>query len=440
MKNKPLKHKAENTFRFQSFSERLSNINIDVIHRVGPHRRLTPFESETFVEEALNKWSELNCTEDFDKLRHDIGSEIHTLPLKLCFARMHCWTSSKHSWATSRTRPWMQFLTSQLLWPETSSTTSTRASRMCSGSCAPTLTLDIDLIFKLYVPLLGSQQKKYVRDFAAESFAFLIRKVSDKEKLVDMMLTYLEANPQSTDGIGRLLFEAVKGVKGQTHSCMTTVLPLALKRLDGSACSAAIACQALRQTFVALADHLASHAENSSVVWNCLKEAVAEAVGKYKSHKESNKEEANEESDKVLALLENLATMVKIWVLFKRGLLVRTNDAVYEILDLLLELGEASPALTATLLECVASLVKNGSSAASPSSGLVSRLVQKVYAGSFSAGTVIDFTNQVVDCPAFEKDVLCHVVRHCSSFDDRIPCTLSSGRGGSSEEADARHC
>uniref|UniRef100_A0A131YFV3 U3 small nucleolar RNA-associated protein 20 n=1 Tax=Rhipicephalus appendiculatus TaxID=34631 RepID=A0A131YFV3_RHIAP len=443
MKNKPLKHKAENTFRFQSFSERLSNINIDVIHRVGPHRRLTPFESETFVEEALNKWSELNCTEDFDKLRHDIGSEIHTLPqivlrkdALLDIIKTQLGNLENKALdavlditvALARDLQYDFYPSFPDVFRLVCAHLDTRDPELLERIfvCLSYLfkflwrymVKDIDLIFKLYVPLLGSQQKKYVRDFAAESFAFLIRKVSDKEKLVDMMLTYLEANPQSTDGIGRLQFEAIKGVKGQTHSCMTTVLPLALKRLDGSACSAAIACQALRQTFVALADHLTSHAENSSAVWDCLKEAVAEAVGKYKSDKESKKQ-SNTQSDKDLALLENLATMVKIWVLFKRGLLVRTNDAVYEILDLLLELGEASPALTATLLECVASLVKNGSSAASPSSGLASRLVQKVYSGSFSAGTVIDFTNQVVECPAFEKDVLCHVVRHCSSFDDR---------------------
>ncbi|XP_075529751.1 small subunit processome component 20 homolog [Dermacentor variabilis] len=433
MKNKPIKHKAENTFRFQSFSERLSNINIDVIHRVGPHRRTTPFESETFVEEALAKWSELNCTEDYDKLRNDIGSEIHTLPqivlrkdalLEIIKTQL----GNRENKALDAILDITVALARDLQYdfypsfPEVfrlvCAHLDTRDPEMLERIfvCLSYLfkflwrymVRDIDLIFKLYVPLLGSQQKKYVRDFAAESFAFLIRKVSDKEKLVDMMLAYLEANPQSTDGIGRLLFEAVKGVRGQTHSCMTTVLPLALKRLDGSVCSVAVVCQALRQTFVALAEHLASHAENSSAVWNCLKEVVMDAVGKYKSDKES-----------VLALLENLATMVKIWVLFKRGLLSRKNDAVYEILDLLLDLGEASPALTATLLECLASLVTNGGTPVSPSSGPLNKLVEKVYSGSFSAGTVFDFTGQVVECSAFEKDVLCHVVRHCASFEDR---------------------
>ncbi|XP_049511319.1 small subunit processome component 20 homolog [Dermacentor silvarum] len=433
MKNKPVKHKAENTFRFQSFSERLSNINIDVIHRVGPHRRTTPFESETFVEEALAKWSELNCTEDYDKLRNDIGSEIHTLPqivlrkdalLEIIKTQL----GNRENKALDAVLDITVALARDLQYdfypsfPEVfrlvCAHLDTRDPEMLERIfvCLSYLfkflwrymVRDIDLIFKLYVPLLGSQQKKYVRDFAAESFAFLIRKVSDKEKLVDMMLAYLEANPQSTDGIGRLLFEAVKGVRGQTHSCMTVVLPLALKRLDGSVCSGAVACQALRQTFVALAEHLASHAENSSAVWNCLKEVVADAVEKYKSDKES-----------VLALLENLATMVKIWVLFKRGLLSRRSDAVYEILDLLLELGEASPALTATLLECLASLVTNGGTPVSPSSGPLNKLVEKVYSGSFSAGTVFDFTGQVVECPAFEKDVLCHVVQHCASFEDR---------------------
>lgn len=439
MKNKPLKHKAENTFRFQSFSERLSNINIDVIHRVGPHRRLTPFESETFVEEALNKWSELNCTDDFDKLRHDIGPEIHTLPqivlrkdALLDIVKTQLGNLENKALdavlditvALARDLQYDFYPSFPEVFRLVCAHLDTRDPEMLERIfvCLSYLfkflwrymVRDIDLIFKLYVPLLGSQQKKYVRDFAAESFAFLIRKVADKEKLVDMMLTHLEAHPQSTDGIGRLLFEAVKGVKGQTHSCMAVVLPLALNRLDGSVCSTAVVCQALRQTLVALAEHLASHAENSSGVWKCLKDVMVEAIGKYKSCNESGTA-----SDKALALLENLSTMAKTWVLFKRGLLARRNDVVYEILDLLLELGEVSPALTTTVLESVASLVNNGGSTMSPSAGPISKLVEKVYSGLFSAGTVFDFTGQVVDSSAFEKDVLCHVTQHCASFEDR---------------------
>ncbi|XP_077531498.1 small subunit processome component 20 homolog, partial [Haemaphysalis longicornis] len=303
MKNKPLKHKAENTFRFQSFSERLSNINIDVIHRVGPHRRATPFESETFLEEALNKWSELNCTEDFDKLRHDIGVEIHTLPqivlrkdalLDIIKTQLGNLENKALDAVLDLTVALARDLQYDFYpsFPEVFRLVcghlGTRDPELLERIfvCLSYLfkflwrymVKDIDLIFKLYVPLLGSQQKKYVRDFAAESFAFLLRKVTDKGKLVDMMLSYLETHPQNSDGIGRLLFEAVKGVKGQTHSCLDTVLPLALKRLDGSVCSAEFARRALQQTFTALGQHLAGSPENSSPVWNCLKVAVVEAI------------------------------------------------------------------------------------------------------------------------------------------------------------------
>ncbi|KAK8782799.1 hypothetical protein V5799_015864 [Amblyomma americanum] len=433
MKNKPLKHKAENTFRFQSFSERLSNINIDVIHRVGPHRRATPFESETFVEEALNKWSELNCTEDFDKLREDIGPEVHTLPqivlrkdalLDIIKTQLGNLENKALDAVLDITVALARDLQYDFYpsFPEvfrlvcahlgTQDPDTLERIFVCLSYLFKFLwrymVKDIDLIFKLYVPLLGSQQKKYVRDFAAESFAFLLRKVADKDKLVAMLLAYLETSPQNTDGIGRLLFEAVKGVKGQTHSCMATVLPLALKHLDGSVCSAEFSCRALGQTLTALAEHLAGHPENSSGVWSCLREAIAEAVEKHK----------NADTDSVPTHLENLVSVVKVWVLFRKGLLSRKNSTACEILDSLLQLGEASAALTAAVLECVAALVKNGGIGLGPS-GHVSKLLEKVYSGVFSAGTVFDFTGQVVDCSAFEKDVLCHVVRYCASCKDR---------------------
>ncbi|XP_077531499.1 small subunit processome component 20 homolog [Haemaphysalis longicornis] len=427
MKNKPLKHKAENTFRFQSFSERLSNINIDVIHRVGPHRRATPFESETFLEEALNKWSELNCTEDFDKLRHDIGVEIHTLPqivlrkdalLDIIKTQLGNLENKALDAVLDLTVALARDLQYDFYpsFPEVFRLVcghlGTRDPELLERIfvCLSYLfkflwrymVKDIDLIFKLYVPLLGSQQKKYVRDFAAESFAFLLRKVTDKGKLVDMMLSYLETHPQNSDGIGRLLFEAVKGVKGQTHSCLDTVLPLALKRLDGSVCSAEFARRALQQTFTALGQHLAGSPENSSPVWNCLKVAVVEAIA----------QRSTEENLAASTLLENLAATVKIWVLFKNGVLTRKTSTVQEILGLLLELREVSPTLTATILECVAALVKYGGAAPGG-------LVQKVYLGALSADTVFDFTGQVVDCAAFEKDVLCHVVHYCAHCEDK---------------------
>lgn len=50
--------------QFQTFSERIADINIDVIHKIKHHDD-TPDENSTYFGEALEKWTELNCTKHF---------------------------------------------------------------------------------------------------------------------------------------------------------------------------------------------------------------------------------------------------------------------------------------------------------------------------------------------------------------------------------------
>ncbi|KAJ7329958.1 hypothetical protein JRQ81_016132 [Phrynocephalus forsythii] len=64
MKNKSSSHKSENTHRFLTFSERLSNVNIDIIHRIDRTGSYAE-EVETYFHEGLEKWRELNLTRHF---------------------------------------------------------------------------------------------------------------------------------------------------------------------------------------------------------------------------------------------------------------------------------------------------------------------------------------------------------------------------------------
>ncbi|CAN7995062.1 unnamed protein product, partial [Ixodes hexagonus] len=267
---------------------------------------------------------------------------------------------------------------------------------------------DIDAVFGLYVPLLGSQQKKYVRDFASESFAFLLRKVPDKQKLLDMMLTQLETNPQYADGIGRLLYEAVKGVKGQTHSCLAAVLSPALRRLDGSVGSVELSRQVLCTALGSLAGHLCGQpASSSAPVWQCLLDAVEKSVGQVAGGGDST-------------LLESLGATVRVWMDFRGGALLRGSSLAPQILEAALSVGEVSAALTTDLLACVATLLKT-CGVATATSGAVSGLVEKariVFSGCFSPAAVFDFTTDVLDYSLFEKVVLAPLVRYASELQD----------------------
>ena len=81
MKGKSSHHRTENTFRFKSFADRLADINIDVVHRIArPGSDLDPDATITHFFEALQKWSDLNCTETFVSFSKDVAKSSETLP------------------------------------------------------------------------------------------------------------------------------------------------------------------------------------------------------------------------------------------------------------------------------------------------------------------------------------------------------------------------
>jgi hypothetical protein len=74
-----------------------------------------------------------------------------------------------------------------------------------------------------------------VRRFAAETFAFLIRKLreSEFEGQIDHMLSFISQRDFSetfADGLGQLMFYVVKGIKGQFNSTFPKIFQLMLQR------------------------------------------------------------------------------------------------------------------------------------------------------------------------------------------------------------------
>ena len=87
-------------------------------------------------------------------------------------------------------------------------------------------------IARSYSRLLRGDQAAHIHLFAAESFAFLLRKTKDLSELVDEILINVLENPQLCPGIGRLFAETVKGVQKQFHSCTENVLTTLLSKLE----------------------------------------------------------------------------------------------------------------------------------------------------------------------------------------------------------------
>ena len=84
---------------------------------------------------------------------------------------------------------------------------------------------------RYYKQLLLSSQKPHIRQFAAESIAFLVRKIKDKDGILDALFSSAEDDPHLIDGVGILLFETIKGVNQMFHSCAGEIVSLALRKL-----------------------------------------------------------------------------------------------------------------------------------------------------------------------------------------------------------------
>lgn len=71
---------AQNRFKFQSFAQRIAKIKIDVVRQIGEERKQIPDEEQdTFFREALAKWTELNCTQDFVNFNREVKGLVQNL-------------------------------------------------------------------------------------------------------------------------------------------------------------------------------------------------------------------------------------------------------------------------------------------------------------------------------------------------------------------------
>lgn len=103
----------------------------------------------------------------------------------------------------------------------------------------PYLKKDITTVFDALIPLLDNRNSEHVNNFAAECFSFVVRDIKDKDKFLLAILSKLnvkidDGTRQSeilTRGCGQLLFEIIRGVNGQFHSCAESYLRIYFETL-----------------------------------------------------------------------------------------------------------------------------------------------------------------------------------------------------------------
>jgi U3 small nucleolar RNA-associated protein 20 len=81
------------------------------------------------------------------------------------------------------------------------------------------LSTNLSSTFKQLAPLLGKvHQKQYVRRFASEAFAFLLRRVKEPKEIVKVILDDIENNEEYSEAVMNVFVESMKAPGRNLHS------------------------------------------------------------------------------------------------------------------------------------------------------------------------------------------------------------------------------
>ncbi|XP_048124200.1 small subunit processome component 20 homolog [Alosa alosa] len=422
LKIKPTSHKSDNTYRFLTFSERLANVNIDVIHRIDRTRSYDE-EVETYFYEALNKWRDLNLTEHFTVFLKEVSNKSQSFNLlvfhqKAIVDSLKTHLSVKGSMAFQPLLDLVVQLARDLqtdFYPhfpeffviitailETQDTEVLEWVFTCLSYLYKYLwrlmVKDMNKIYSMYSKLLA-HKKEHIRNFAAESFSFLMRKVPDFDALFALMFADLGEQSHKAAGVGQLIFEMCKGVRSMFHSCATVALPAALRKLGPSAEEGCVTLpwDAVKEALDHMAEAAANHVEKEHflVLWDALEGCVKEVVPRLQG---SGSDEASQHLDRLLFLYHTL-------VQHRKGAKVTKPAAVFETLLLLVQISGQSYACSQRTLQVLACLLL-GECVPALTPQLTQDAVRKVFRSGMDRDLILTFSKELFKMKQFEQLVL----------------------------------
>uniref|UniRef100_A0A3Q2C7Z2 UTP20 small subunit processome component n=1 Tax=Cyprinodon variegatus TaxID=28743 RepID=A0A3Q2C7Z2_CYPVA len=395
IKSKSSNHKSENTHRFLTFAERLANVNIDVIHRIdrtGSYAESQ--EVDTYFSEGLTKWRDLNLTEHFLK---EVANKSQSFNM-LVFHQKSIVESLKTHLAVKNSLAYQPLLLVVQLardlqtdfyphFPDffllVTSLLDTKDTEVLEWAftCLSYLykylwrlmVKDMTNIY-LYSTLLA-HKKEHIRNFAAESFSFLMRKVPDLDALFNHIFSDLEQHPDKVEGTGQLLFEMCKGVRKMFHSCAATqALPVAWRKL-GSTTSQGVSLpwDAVRDALDHMVQAAANYVdrEHFLVLWDSLQQ------------------------------LERLLFVLHTLVSHRDGAKVTKPETVTKMAVRLIDISSRSVSCSRLLLQITSSLLL-GENIHLPNA-LIQETIQKVFNSRLEQDLILEFTKEMFTMKQFEQ-------------------------------------
>lgn len=417
MKPKPLSHKTENTYRFLTFAERLGNVNIDIIHRID---RTASYDEdvETYFFEALLKWRELNLTEHFGKFYKDVIDKCQSFN-QLVYHQNEIVQSLKthlqirNSFAYQPLLDLVVQLARDLqtdFYPHfedffvtITSILETQDTELLEWAFTSLSYLykylwrlmvkDMPKIYSLYSTLLA-HKKLHIRNFAAESFTFLMRKVSDKNALFNLMFLDLNEHPEKVEGVGQLLFEMCKGVRNMFHSCTGQALKLLLQKLGPiTETKTQLPWILVGETLKTMAKSTVVYIykEHFGVFFDCLQESLLEL------HNKVTEANCCENSEQMRRLLETYLIVVK----HGSGSKITRPGDVCGALSEALQPANLSTPCRKTLLDVVSALLL-AENVSLPET-LIKETIEKVFESKFERHLILDFSEVMFAMKQFEQ-------------------------------------
>uniref|UniRef100_A0A8D1FQR2 Small subunit processome component 20 homolog n=1 Tax=Sus scrofa TaxID=9823 RepID=A0A8D1FQR2_PIG len=417
MKTKPVSHKTENTYRFLTFAERLGNVNIDIIHRIDRTASYDE-EVETYFFEGLLKWRELNLTEHFGKFYKEVIDKCQSFN-QLVYHQNEIVQSLKthlqirNSYAYQPLLDLVVQLARDLqmdFYPHfqdffltITSILETQDTELLEWAFTSLsylykylwrlMTKDMSNIYRMYSTLLA-HKKLHIRNFAAESFTFLMRKVSDKNALFNLMFLDLDEHPGKVEGVGQLLFEMCKGVRNMFHSCTEKAVKLILQKL-GPVTETEIQLpwilvgETLKNMVKSTA--LCIHKEHFGIFFECLQESLLDL------HTKVTKTNCGESSEQIKRLLETYLILVK----HGNGSKITKPDDVCKVLSQTLQVAHLSTSCRKTLLDVISALIL-GDNVSLPET-LIKETIEKIFESGFERRLTLDFSEVMFAMKQFEQ-------------------------------------
>lgn len=151
---------------------------------------------------------------------------------------------------------------------------------------------NVETVLTLLLPLLADTQPIYVNRFAAESFAFVVRKIKDKDSFLKLLLDILKDNATGVSGYGKLLFEVVSGISGQFHSCAEQMLSLYFNALQDESVDQELTYRVLEEITTCILQNI--HPQKCDVMWGVMLKVLDAFIEKLNQSQtlESNRERA----------------------------------------------------------------------------------------------------------------------------------------------------